>query len=224
MLAISICSVASVLVFGMGIVVGSQVPGRSSLVQGQASHAVCAEPQAKGVMSENPANWQRLNVNPVGLTAGPLRWIWASSVMAVSSQWSDNQWSAQQVLGAPNVEIRGADDPNAWASLTSDGGPEFIEVGFDNPSSIDEVVIAESFNPGAVRNIDGVTADGNTVPLFDSAAHARVQGQSLQNNGWLNGYRGACSRQVFTSVRVTLASHHVRGWNELDAIGVHPCI
>jgi hypothetical protein len=103
MLAISICSVAAVVVFGMGIVVGSQVTK---------SCPNSADSEAFGqritAAQNSVSNWQSVDLRrkPVKPVAGPSRWTWATDIWAVSSQWSDTQWSAQQVVGAQRGDSR----------------------------------------------------------------------------------------------------------------------
>ena len=60
---------------------------------------------------------------------------WASKVIEFSSELTPVQYSAQQVLGKPNVLPAGGQNPNAW-SPDRPKQREFIKVGFDNPISI----------------------------------------------------------------------------------------
>ena len=49
--------------------------------------------------------------SPTGEPADEI--AWASTVRAYSSQYTDSEWSAARVLGAPDVPAAGGDDPNA---------------------------------------------------------------------------------------------------------------
>ena len=132
--------------------------------------------------------------------------VWASRVRAFSSQYTATSWSAQQVLGPPDVYPATGDNPKAWASLGADDRREWIEVAFDEPHHISGVEILETLAPGAVDRVTLITESGRTVeaPL-----------QSLR--------AFACTRELIRGVRVELDSPRVAGWNELDAIGVTPC-
>ena len=140
--------------------------------------------------------------------AAPSRVQWASSVTAFSSEYTTSRWSAQQVLGPPNAQA-GGDNPNAWASLTADGGEELIEVGFAQPTRLDGLQIVESFNPGAVRLVELIGASGKRVPY-------PVQGP-------VRDLHFTCTDEPIVGVRLTLASDQVSGWNEIDAIGAVAC-
>lgn len=144
----------------------------------------------------------------VRTATAPARVQWAATVRAFSSQYSVGNWSANQVLGAPNA-YAGGDNPNAWASLTADGGPEFIEVGFAEPQKLSGLQIYESFNPGAVRLVELITASGKHVPF-------PVQGP-------VHELHFACTDEAIIGARVTVASQEVGGWNEIDAIGAVGC-
>ncbi len=77
---------------------------------------------------------------------------WASKVIDVSSELTPVQYSAQQVLGKPNVLPAGGQNPNAWTP-DKPKRKEFIKVGFATPMQIQQIAIAESHNPSAVFKI-----------------------------------------------------------------------
>jgi len=77
---------------------------------------------------------------------------WASSVIEFSSELTPRQYSAQQVLGKPNVLPAGGQSPNAWAP-DRPKRKEFLKVGFANPIQIKQVAIAESHNPSAIYRV-----------------------------------------------------------------------
>lgn len=77
---------------------------------------------------------------------------WASKVIEFSSQLSSTQCSAEQALGKPNVLPSGGESSSAWTP----GRPnkkEFLKLGFDNPMSIRQIAIAESYNPSALTRV-----------------------------------------------------------------------
>ncbi len=77
---------------------------------------------------------------------------WASRVIEFSSQLTPVQYSAQQVLGKPNVLPAGGQNPNAWVP-DKPRRKEFIKVGFERPMSIRQIAIAESYNPSAIFRV-----------------------------------------------------------------------
>ena len=146
-------------------------------------------------------------VEPV--TAAP---IWATTVRGFSSQYTDDAWSARQVLGAPDVYPASGDHEGAWASETADGRAEWLEVGFAQPRPISAVEVYETFNPGAVGRLELITTTGRRIEL---ATHRRYPDarQVVQVE---------CTSEPIAAVRVHVDSKAVAGWNEIDAIGVVP--
>lgn len=83
---------------------------------------------------------------------------WASSVLEFSSQLTPVQYSAQQILGKPDVLPAGGQSPNAWVP-DKPHRKEFIKVGFERPMTIRQIAIAESYNPSAIYRV--LTYDGS---------------------------------------------------------------
>jgi hypothetical protein len=142
---------------------------------------------------------------------------WASSVRAYSSQYTDSEWSASRVLGAPDVPAAGGDDPNAWASEGADDRVEFLEVGFDQPRRVRGVDIVENHNPGAVTRVELIATDGTRTVAYSSRP---TPGSATPFRRRIDI---ACTAQPIAAVRVTIDSTAVPDWNEIDAIGLRPC-
>jgi hypothetical protein len=173
----------------------------------------------------------RAAVWTAGATVQATPVVWASIVLAVSSQYTASEWSASRALGPPDVAVPGTDDVNAWASLSADDQPEFIEVGFDQPRRIAGVEVLETLSPGAVTAIQLITRNrwGLRVAAVypgDGRNHEVVyqRGAAPMPEAWFR-HRAAfeCTDEEVIGVRVTLASRAVPGWSEIDAIGVQPC-
>ena len=77
---------------------------------------------------------------------------WATKVIEFSSELTPVQYSARQVLGKPNVLPSGGQSPNAWAP-DRPKRKEFLKVGFERPMSIQQIAIAESYNPSAIFRV-----------------------------------------------------------------------
>ncbi len=77
---------------------------------------------------------------------------WASKVLEVSSELTPAQYSAAQALGKPNVLPAGGQNPNAWTP-DKPKRAEFIKLGYENPIQIQQIAIAESYNPGALVKV-----------------------------------------------------------------------
>lgn len=77
---------------------------------------------------------------------------WASKVLDVSSELTPVQYSAQQALGKPNVLPAGGQNPGAWTP-DKPKRSEFIKLGYDKPMQIQQIAIAESYNPGSLYKV-----------------------------------------------------------------------
>lgn len=146
------------------------------------------------------------------------RVIWASSVLGVSTEYSETSWSAHQALGAPNVYPQHGDIAQAWASKSADDHPEWIELGYATPRAISAVEIYETFNPGAISTVELITTSGrrielrpSTLPTQDVTAAKKLVVETQ------------CTSEPIAAVKINLASDQVTGWNEIDAVGLVPC-
>ena len=149
------------------------------------------------------AAWAAVPAPP--LAPAPVAIEWASSVRGVSSQYTASSWSAQQVLGPPNVYPNGGDNSQAWASLAADSGPEWIEVAYAQPMPTSGVHIFETFHPGAVSHVELITTSGAHIVAYDGAATvASEAARELHVDV-------ACTAEPIAAVRVTLDSAAVPG-------------
>jgi hypothetical protein len=143
--------------------------------------------------------------------------VWASNVIDHSSQYQPDSWSSRQVLGPPDAPPTGADSPNAWASSGADTGPEFLEVAFAVPLRMNGIEIVESHKPGAVSAVELILVGGERAVVHTTPAAPRSSAQPRRRVDF------ACTDKAVVGVRVIIDSHHVPGWNEIDAIGGRPC-
>ena len=110
----------------------------------------------------------------VGFAAHSQTVQWASRVIEFSSELTPVQYSAQQLLGKPDVLPAGGESPNAWTPERANK-KEYVKVGFETPMKIRQIAIAESFNPSALFKVFAYDPAGNeylvntfsprTVPL-----------------------------------------------------------
>lgn len=94
---------------------------------------------------------------------------WASTVEDFSSELTAGQYSAQQVLGKPNVlsigPQSGGQSPSAWVP-DRPNRKEFLKLGYATPMKIRQVAIAESHNPSAVYRVLAYDEAGNEHELM----------------------------------------------------------
>ncbi len=143
--------------------------------------------------------------------------VWASTVVDFSTQYSEDAWSANQVLGPPDVWPGYGDNNKAWASQGADDREEWIEVGFDAAERVSGVEVYETFNPGAIDKIELVTTKGKRIDVA-IPSDIPTPGASAKRL-----FEVRCTQEPVRSVRAHLDSQRVAGWNEVDAIGIVPC-
>jgi len=142
---------------------------------------------------------------------------WAATVRGFSSQYSEANWSAQRVLGAPDVFPQHGDLVNAWASRGADDADEWIEVGFARPTRASAIELYETYNPGAVTAIVVIPESGSPYTAYQATPAANGQRANKLR------VELGCTGEPVVAIRVLLGSRQVTGWNELDAIGLQPC-
>lgn len=132
---------------------------------------------------------------------------WASEASA-SSQYTATDWSANQMLGAPDTLV-GGDARTAWAAKDSDGGSEWVRIKVPLKVRLTKVRIHETFTPGGVVAIDVVAPDGTFVRAWngtDPGGLAPV---------W---FEADVKGIVGSEVRITLDTKKHPGWEEIDAV------
>jgi outer membrane protein OmpA-like peptidoglycan-associated protein len=142
---------------------------------------------------------------------------WASAVLGVSSQKSNREYSANQVLGKPNKCPATGDSPCVWLPANDpDQGTaeEWVKVGYAKPMKIMQVGIAENFYPGAVERVilyddhDRERANFAYTPKPDGLT-AKVQHVTFEMTSY-----------PVAAVKIVLQPGLVPGPNEIDAIGI----
>ncbi len=138
---------------------------------------------------------------------------WASEVLDFSSELSAYEYSSEQVLGKPNSLPQGGDNPNAWMPAKPNK-LEYISVTFERPIHVQQIVIAESYNPSAVYEIYLYNKNGNEflVHTFDPRP-VGVKSRLLRINIEKTKYQ-------VESLRLIIDGRKVPGYSAIDAIGV----
>ena len=134
--------------------------------------------------------------------------IIAASIQALSAAPA-RQWGPEQAIGAPDTKTA-EDLPTAWASMSPDAGPEWLQVEFANPVDIEEVRIRESFNPGAIVKVEAISADDRRTVIWEGTPQVTsAPSDKLVKPG---------SAVVSNKIKIHLDTKRVPGWNEIDAV------
>jgi len=143
------------------------------------------------------------------------RIFWATKVVDYSSQLSPQEYSANQVLGKPNALPQAGNSPTAWLP-SKPNKTEYITVEFEKQVRVQQLVIAESFNPTAVYEIYMYDEEGkeHLVHTFDPKP-IDLKGRII------NVFIDKTDFKVH-ALKLVLDCSKVPGYNGVDAIAVSP--
>ena len=141
---------------------------------------------------------------------------WATHVVEFSSQYSEDEFSANQALGLPDAMDVASFYEMAWApSREQNITNEYLVVGFENPMRIQQVAIAESFNPGAIFRITLYFTDGEQERIFENKFPRQVLAPVR-----LFRYNFPMSDRAVEAVKIELKTKSVNGYNQIDGIAI----
>lgn len=146
---------------------------------------------------------------------------WAKKVVAVSSEFTDpliqtRENKAIQILGKPSKYPRFGPTGAAWQTLTADSpDDEYIIVEFDSLMSIRQIAIFENMGAGSITQVDALDFNNKIFPIKSfSPGYQRANGQvTTINLPSLTSYK-------VKSIKVTFNSQRVKGFTQIDAIGI----
>ncbi len=139
---------------------------------------------------------------------------WASRVIEFSSELSSYAYSAESVLGRPDVLPNPGDNPNAWLPVDPDT-KEYIVVQFDDPIHIRQIAIAESYNPSAVSEIYAYDTRNREYLIGEFPARTLpIPGRML------TVFLPDSTDYKVSRIKVVIDGAAVEGYAGIDAIGV----
>jgi len=138
---------------------------------------------------------------------------WVSTIIEASSELSPREYSAEQVIGKPNVTPGTGDSPNAWMPFRNDR-EEYVKVGFENPIKIRQIAIAESMNPSAIYQIYLYDRSDNEF-LINTFEPRPVELKSRMLHVFFD-----LTEYEVSAVKVVLHCDAVPGFNAIDAIAI----
>jgi len=134
---------------------------------------------------------------------------WATGATA-SSQYGEDDYSAQQAIGAPNTMECG-DIETAWASETSDG-VDWLEVTFATAVVPTEINIRETNSPGFISRVEVKDEAGLYHTVWEGTPGAVEQCPRV-----LTVPVSGVNVRV-NAVRINLDQRNGGWYNEIDAV------
>ncbi len=136
---------------------------------------------------------------------------WASSASASSSYGiiEEEYWSEIKLVGKPDV-LEYGDCENAWTPDEENKGEEWIELKYQTPVYTTAVNIYESYNPGTVNKLELTDEKGKYYTVWEGD----------DTTIGLNSLNIIFEKTNFktNTVRITLDTKKIPGWNEIDAV------
>lgn len=145
---------------------------------------------------------------------------WAVSVLTrtgaawvISRRDASANWGSHQVTGRPDTQGAG-DIVTAWASASQDSQREWLLLTYPQPVVPTLIRVHETYNPGALDRITLFDPAGNEIEVWS--------GQDPTTRDKPSGVSEIPVSTTFKTnkVKIHLDSPNVRGWNEIDAVGL----
>ncbi|HRH57224.1 MAG TPA: OmpA family protein [Chitinophagales bacterium] len=146
---------------------------------------------------------------------------WASKLIDFSSQYKDDlirenstRWSATQVLGFPNTPRYGSSQL-AWTPQHQDGTKEFVTVGFTAPQTVQQVIVGENANAGAIAEIILYDNTGKKFTVYENDHPTPTQ----KMYDVLTYFKIKPTYNV-VKLKLVINTNAVYGREEIDCIGI----
>ncbi len=131
-------------------------------------------------------------------------------LISAIARLKDRPWSALQMTGDPDTPLAG-DLGTAWASKSANMGRVWVELEYTHAVVPDMVRVHETYNAGAIVLVEAKMSGGTYETLWEGAAAAQ------ETPRWFEASLRISSEAVRT-IRITLDTDAVSGWNEIDAV------
>lgn len=145
-------------------------------------------------------------------------WVWQRPYWFVfrdgaARQPEKRRWGTEAACGAPDTPASG-DQDTAWATREEDAKDEWLLLEYATPVRVTAIEVHENFNPGAVVAVAILTPQGEELELWrNQEVKAPPEAARILQIDIPLGFE-------VERVKLTLASEAIRGWNEIDAVGL----
>jgi len=144
------------------------------------------------------------------LTSGDGTRQWAARATA-SSQYGADSWSASQATGAPDTPECG-DLTTAWATAAANG-VDWLRLEYDTPVTPKRIEIHQTYNPGAINQVEVTIPGGGVTHIVYQASPAPVEQCPFVLIIPIDNLDVKVGEVI-----VYLDQTNHTGWNEIDAV------
>lgn len=142
---------------------------------------------------------------------------WANKVIEYSSQYGTKEFSAQQVLGAPNALPNYGKSLVAWAPGVK-GNKASITVGFEKATHVQQIAIGENLLAGSIESIFLYDEKGKEYLVYHQA---NPMPKNPDVASMFNHYIPLTPYKV-TKLKLELNYKNFRNIPQIDCIGISP--
>jgi hypothetical protein len=142
---------------------------------------------------------------------GLVQWAIRASASSAYGSREEKKWSEDNLTGEPDV-IEYGDCENAWAPESENKGIEWIELGYQTSVYATAVRICESYNPGVVIKLELKDEKDKYHTLW--VGEDETSGLDFLDITFLK------TNFKTNTIRITLDTQKVPGWNEIDAVAL----
>jgi hypothetical protein len=173
--------------------------------------AGCALLPAQGDPTEVPPELQNTIIPGFEFDFGAEIRQWAISASA-SSEYSNDEWSAENAAGSPNTE-RCGDYQTSWASAASDSISTLV-LTYTQPVYPQAVIVYQTFNPDQVSQIRVLGVEDDTQVIYEAEPQQIDQPCPYILTVPVSDVNFRVNRLEVTVDQSVLGM----GWNQIDAV------
>ncbi len=145
---------------------------------------------------------------------------WATQIIAVSSEYKDpllgKEFRALHALGRPSKYPKMSATPSAWQSMTPDNPDgEYLIVSFDTLMTVKQIAVFENFGAGSITSIDGLDQNNKIFPL-----KSFNPGYNTSSSQVTSVRLASKTSFKLKAVKISFNSMRVKGYSQIDAIGI----
>jgi ribosomal protein L31 len=141
---------------------------------------------------------------------------WVTGAEA-SSTYQDHKgtegWSAEQMIGKPDVEAYG-DNQKAWTPKDSQMGLEWVKLTYEKAVNATEIKIRQTYNPGSIIQVELIDVKGKNHTVWEGIDKTKYEQNTIQ---YFN-VKFDKTDYMTKTVKITLATNTFPGWKEIDAV------
>jgi hypothetical protein len=191
----------------------SAIPSTPQPSQANRNHLVPGKPATQNLDGNSgPPSYRPSQIAPNGFRSGLTVNTGADQLASHSPDGKllSRPWGPEQVVGPANT-MQAGDQSTAWAQYTSSGPDgEWLQVTFERAVDIAEVIVRETYNPGAISKVVAILPNGQESILWEGTEPS-VQAP-------VDMSFPATQKVEAKTAKIYLDRRRVSGWNEIDAV------